>query len=123
MPNATSHGGYIRDLPLPHRRYWPNEAEQRGVTIRFRDWSAAIGGSHINLEIKEEHNYIWDEKERIWRECWDDDKGMGFRLDTKFERYEDAIKVARAIVRIMFQKHKVRWDGKRTRHVYAREGD
>lgn len=127
MPTRTIHGGEMQDIPHPHRRYWPEATEPRRVSVRFTDWSAAIGGSHISLKIQEEHNYIWSETKQAWIEPWDDTKGTGFELETKFERYEDAVKVARAVVKIMFsdeKKHRVDWDGVRqTRHRYARQSD
>lgn len=117
-------GGKMRDYPHPHKRKWPESSERRRVRIEFTDWSVSIGGRHISLKIKEEHNYLWDGEH--WRECWDDLDGQGFELETKFERYEDAVKVAKAIVRIMFPdkaRYDIDWSGKRTRYVYARQSD
>lgn len=125
MPNRVSMGGRLQDLPMPYRRYWPESTDRRRVSISFTDWSVSIGGSHTSLKIEEEHNYIWDEQHQIWRKCWDDQKGRGFELETKFEDYATALKVAKAIVRIMFPSvtHEIIWDGKRTRYVYARQSD
>lgn len=120
----TVHGGRLKEIPNPWRRKWPDSDEPRRVRVKFLDWSAG-GGHHISLTIEEEHNYLWNGE--AWQECWDDDDGQGFELKTKFERYEDAVKVARAVVRIMFSdkaRYNVLWDGVRqTRYIYARQSD
>ena len=85
-------GGYLKDLPLPHRRKFPGE-ELRSVWISVSRYSA-VGGCHYYVSIREENNPIWDPRtngernsdflgtaygDKIvgWHRAWDDEEGNG----------------------------------------------
>ena len=68
-------GGYLKDIPLPHRRFWPGAPRKKSVRIRIMRYYGQ--GPHYHTSLKEEHNPIWDTIEGTWRESWDDEEGRG----------------------------------------------
>jgi hypothetical protein len=94
-PNAGElSGGHLKDIPLPHLRRSPRYAP-RLVRIVIQHYAGI--GVHWYVDIREEHNPIWNPltnaeahpdwdniqgtewgQEVIgWQSAWDDDKGKG----------------------------------------------
>lgn len=88
-------GGYLKDIPLPHKRRFPSKEEKRQVYVSISKFYGI--GIHYHVSLREEDNPILDtSKEKpIWREAWDDEEGKGKHFFDKFKtdaEMEDFIK-------------------------------
>lgn len=89
-----SYGGYLKDIPKPYKRKFPDERKRRVCVLVTQYYGIGI---HFYVHIREEENPIWDEKENCWRIAWDDESeetgGKRFhkRLNTS-EQVENFIK-------------------------------
>ncbi len=73
---ATTFGGHLKDIPLPHVRYWPGSFKKKEVRIRIMRYYGA-GGVHYYASLQEDSNPIWNSAEGYWQEAWDDLEGKG----------------------------------------------
>ncbi len=111
MPNHSTSGGHIKDIPLPHKRYFDDSRRRREVRVDILMFSGI--GVHYYVYISEEDNHIWDiSKDGGWRIAWDDEKGKGKNIRNKFNTPEQAEEFIREILRKQFpsKTHKYRID-------------
>ncbi len=85
--NSSTHGGYLKDIPKPHRRYFSTKRRKRRVEISCAIWWGH-GGNHRNVTIQEEDNPIWNSTEESWQISWDDKDGHGQTLERRFKKTE-----------------------------------
>ncbi|MCG3207172.1 MAG: hypothetical protein FOGNACKC_00772 [Anaerolineae bacterium] len=56
-------GGHLNEVPLPHRRRWPDDPQPREVVITILTWAGlSPGATHFHLDVHEEDNPIWDSR-------------------------------------------------------------
>jgi hypothetical protein len=98
-------GGYIKEVPLPHKR-WYNGRRKREVKIGVYVWWGT--GTHYYASVEEDDNAIWNTKENLWQLCWDDPE-KGKRFDKKFDNIGQARDWVTKLLRKHFPKktHKV----------------
>ena len=86
-------GDYLKNVPLPHVRKWPNSSEKHSVSVRVGCYLAI--GKHHFVKIHEGFNPIWDCRDAGawgrageamgWRKCWDDVEGRGKVFEGVFD--------------------------------------
>jgi hypothetical protein len=129
-------GGYIKDIPKPHRRMFPGKTKRK-LRISVARYSCGV---HYYVTIREEDNPIWDKslhgpgwgKERAdkpigWHVAWDDKKGKG----REFEQRCNTSRAASKYIADMVAKHfpadlyEIEGDSftNKITHQYKREGD
>lgn len=90
-------GGYLREIPKPHKRKWPESREKRTVNISCSIYSGI--GKHYYVSILEEDNPIWNAKREVWQKAWDDKKGKGKSFGTRsFDSHRQAMDHIRKIL-------------------------
>jgi hypothetical protein len=91
-------GGYLKDIPDPHIRRFPDYGK-RHVSVNVTTWAGyAPGAIHWRATINEEGNPLWDSREGVWRKAWDD-TGDGGRIDSEaFLVEEQAVDWARSFL-------------------------
>jgi len=65
-------GGYLKDIPEPHKRMFPGE-KKRAVKVTVMKYDMVAGGIHYHVTMEEGSNPIWDSSVEDWRGAWDDD--------------------------------------------------
>lgn len=79
MPHFI-HGGHIKDLLKPYKFRYPCE-ELREVDITITCWKpySSLGANgHFHIDIREDDNPIWDEKQDAWVYPWREDYGTPY---------------------------------------------
>jgi len=106
------HGGHLKDIPKPHRRWYDDKRRKRTVEIEVMVFWGI--GHHYYVNIKEDYNGIWNTKEETWQECWDDKNARGKQFDKKFSNIIEARLWVETIRKKHFSKgrHKLvgNWD-------------
>lgn len=124
-------GGYLKDIPQPHRRQWPKETRKRRLNIRISRYSGI--GRHYYVAARQEHNPIWDSRDAAswgqpgepngWRYCWDDKEGAGkFLSSEQFNIHAEATMWIEDVLLPQFPNHNVTINGEEM-FQYLREGD
>jgi hypothetical protein len=111
-------GGYIKDIPLPHKRRYPSDCgERRRVRINISRYDMA-GGIHWYASIHEANNPIWDPRTHAeadpqweevqgteygnrvigWHQAWDDDEGRGREFSKRCQTRQEAIDFVEGII-------------------------
>ena len=85
--DCSTHGGYLKDIPKPHRRFFSGKRRKRRVEIRCAIWWGQ-GDNHRNVTIQEEDNPIWNSDRKSWQASWDDEDGRGQTIEGRFEKTE-----------------------------------
>lgn len=68
--NHTMTGGYLREIPEPHVRYFSLPgARRRRVRVLVGVFSGI--GRHYHVSSKVEDDYIWNEARELWQNPWD----------------------------------------------------
>jgi len=122
-------GGYLKDVPLPHKRRWPGEKRQREVHAQIARYVGAMG-RHYYASIQEERNPIWDTSDAFgrpgvagWVCCWDDEGCKGKQLFTeKFDTHVQAMGWVKRMMTEHFPDHELIVDDY-SGEYYQREGD
>ena len=120
-------GGHLKDIPLPHKRYWPNNSRKRTATLRLSSYR-----KHWFAWVYEEDNPIWNSSidKRTgapigWQVCHDDKK-KSRRVDSgskyKFDRKSEALHWGLGVLDTEFPDHK-HYINNSTKFYYLREGD
>jgi hypothetical protein len=125
------HGGYLKEVPKPHKRWYDDKRRKRVVQIEVMVFWGI--GHHYYVNIKEDWNGIWNAKDELWQECWDDPKARGKQFDKKFDNCVLAAEWVKQIQKKHFPKrtHKLEgnWDNLQWREDKAvwlgifKEGD
>ncbi len=94
---------------------WPSKVgEKRPVSVKINSWvGISIGAKHTYLEIEENKQEYWSEKENCWVEVLCDSEAKGFSLKAEVYTEEEAILIANEFLKLMFHKktHVLNWDG------------
>jgi len=120
------YGGKLKELTKrPCKRKYPGK-EKRSVDISISRFSGI--GVHYFVSIREEYNYIWDKKEKTWRQPWSsykDKKGRGQTFISKFNTYREAARYVKEIIAEHFstKTHKYEYEGEGTGRWLYRDGD
>jgi len=120
------YGGKLKDLTRrPYKRKYPGK-EKRQVRISVMRFSGI--GVHYFVSIREEYNFIWDKKEKTWREPWysyEDKKGRGQTFNSKFNTYAEAARYVKEILSEHFdmKTHKYEYEGEGTGKWLYKDGD
>lgn len=127
-------GGYLRDVPKPHNRKWPDSSDKRNVLVTVGVYQAI--GEHYYVSIAEEHNPVWDTRDAWvwgrpgeaigWRKCWDDVEGQGKVFEGKFDLRCQADSFIQRIVSEHFppETHRVLINAENMEdYYYRRSGD
>jgi hypothetical protein len=75
----------LAEIPQPHTRFFPDHADRKRrlvCTISFFPGT----GSHFQVEIREEHNYVYDPDTGEWIAPEHDPPGEGRHRFMKFNR-------------------------------------
>lgn len=92
---STSYGGYLKDIPQPHKRMHPNKQQKRRVTFQILTW---IGwdpsAKHYFSKLIEEPNFIYNSKTKMWVHAWDDKECYGKTFQRAFTNMKKARKWA-----------------------------
>lgn len=124
-------GGYLRDIPKPHKRRWPNETLQRCLMVTISHYSGF--GRHYYVSAEQGHNPIWDIRDAVdwgrpgksigWTACWDDEEGRGKVLSSsQFNTHIQATGWIEKVLLPQFPDHDVTINGEEV-FRYLREGD
>lgn len=116
-------GGYLRDIPRPHRREYSNRSKtRRPVSISIQKFDGI--GIHYYVSIREADNPIRSLKEKVWRFAWDDKKGKGKVFINRFSTPEHAAEWIKEILKDNFPKTKyeIEYEDVDVKWLY-REGD
>jgi hypothetical protein len=62
-------GGYLEEVPKPHKRKFDDKRRKRRVFIRITIFYGI--GIHYYVDIREESNPIWHKDKKCWWEPWD----------------------------------------------------
>lgn len=120
------YGGKLKELTKPPcKRKYPGK-EKRPVHISILRFTGI--GTHYYVSIKEEYNFIWDEKEKDWRQPWyssEDKEGSGKIFIGRFNDYGSAASYVKEIIAEHFDKktHKFEYEGEGTGRWLYRDGD
>jgi hypothetical protein len=96
---GLSGGGYLKEIPKPHVRMFPNEKSKRRVSVAVMVYDL-VGGRHYRVSVTEEDNPIWNSHTQAehspnwkeiqgteygkkvvgWQVAWDDEEGKGLEL-------------------------------------------
>jgi hypothetical protein len=89
----TRHGGYLKDIPLPHIRMFPNKAgHKRTVCLDVYSWlGIGLEAKHYYVRSRQEDNYIWNSHDALWQLAWGDNTGKGFEQEWTTETLGNAI--------------------------------
>ncbi len=114
----------IGEIATPHTRFFPDHAERRRrvyVTISFFPGT----GSHFHVEIREEHNYVFDPESGEWIEPSHDPAGEGRHRFMKFNREETARRWVEDVFAGEFSEetHELVFRGDVSNRWYYPEGD
>ena len=132
-------GGYLKDIPKPHRRRWPDDTEaKRCVHIRCAMYSVGV---HYWVSLEEEDNPLWnsgvyndswgDSAGTIigWQIAWDDEDARGRRFEKQTKSFAEAQHFARKVMAEHFPPDQYYVTGEaellapRVQHLYRHEGD
>jgi len=124
-------GGYLKDIPLPHKRQWLGEERQRNLRVRIVRYFGA--GKHYYVSAEQAFNPVWDSSDaadwsrpgepRGWTACWDDKEGKGKLLSSgRFGTRLQAMNWIQDIVLPQFPDHNVTINPQ-AMFEYLREGD
>ena len=122
-------GGYLKEIPKPHKRKFEDKRRKREVTVTITMFFGV--GKHYYVGIREEDNPIWDSTVEEhgpigWHHAWDDDGKNGERFSERFTIKEDAERYIKKKFKKHFPKktHKLVLDliGETTQWFY-KEGD
>ena len=124
-------GGYLKNTPKPYKRRWPDEEQQRGLSIRIVRYYGI--GRHYYVSVEQEANPIWDAGDAAdwgrpgephgWTVCWDDEEGKGKLLSSgQFDTHLQAMNWIQDIVLPQFPDHNVTINSQ-AMFEYLREGD
>lgn len=120
----SSWGGWLKEVPKPHRRYYDDARRKRTVEVGVsRFWGQ---GDHYYVRLKQDDNPIWDTNSESWRVAWDDhEKGEGLRLSKKFANRVFAHEWIDKQMAKYFPGHKLVWleENVTARWFYKTEGD
>lgn len=104
-----------KDLGKERIARWPTKiGEKRPVKVKINSWvGISIGAKHTYLEIDEAKQEYWPEKENRWVEVLCSSESRGFSLKADVYSDEEAIKIAKSFLKLMFKKetHVLQWDG------------
>ena len=104
------------DLGEQRIRRWINDLEKseqvnlqindpRPVRVEILSWKdQCVGAKHYTLNIKEEDNQWWSEKENAWMDITIDSRKRGFSLSADCYSREEAIELAKFTVDLIFGK-------------------
>jgi hypothetical protein len=99
-------------------RRWPHEyGGKRPIRVTINSWvgTSAIGARHYYLEVEEEENQWWCEKENSWVTFSMDLHNKGREINGTFEDEESAIELARKAIELLTKKDlthfTVTWSG------------
>lgn len=82
-------GGYLREIPKPHIRRYPNSKSKRTLTIQVLQYP---GFPHYFVVLRGEHNTIWNSQEEVWQEAWDDKEGAAPYHDSgELDNYQEVL--------------------------------
>jgi hypothetical protein len=109
---------------MARRRFFPDHADRRRrvyVTISFFPGT----GSHFHVEIREEHNYVFDPETGEWAEPEDDPEGEGLNRFMKFNRERTARRWVEEVFSSQFSEetHEVVFRGDVGNRWFYPEGD
>lgn len=130
----TTTGGYLREIPEPHRRKWPESKERRTVSVSLGRFT---GFPHWHVTIREEDNPIWDSRDAAewkrpgeaigWTLCWDDHSAerKGKTFDGTFDSQSEAMRFIEQVTQEYFplETHRVFINCEDAEFYYARVGD
>ena len=119
------YGGNFKKFKKPLKRKYPGK-EKRPVKISVSRFPGI--GIHYFVSIREEYNYIWDKKDKDWREPWrsyEDKKGSGKVFVNKFNTYGAAANYVKKILSEHFDTKTHEWfyEGEGTGRWLYRDGD
>ena len=114
----------LAEIPEPHTRFFPDNAGRRRrvqVTISFFPGT----GSHFHVDIREEHNYVFDRETDGWVEPIDDSEGEGRHRFMKFNREHTARRWVEDVFEEEFSEdtHELVFRGDVSDRWYYPEGD
>lgn len=126
-------GGYLKDVPLPHKRRWPGEERQREVRAQVSRYLGG-GGRHYYASMEQEQNPIWDTsdaadwgrsgQEMGWICCWDDKGCRGAMLTTRpFDTHIQAMLWFDKMMQERFPDHELIVSDYSGEFYYTTEGD
>ncbi len=106
-------GGYLKDIPKPHKRKWPGHAERRRINITVGSFGI-VGGIHYYVTLREEDNPIWDStpdryskgEPSGWTSAWDDDKANGRIFERKCKSLHEVARFTDLVLALNFSKDK-----------------
>lgn len=126
-------GGYLKDIPLPHRYKWPGTDEQREVRAQISHY-AGSGGRRYYASMEQERNPIWDASDAAewgrpgepkgWTGCWDDKEHKGAMLTTRpFDTHVQAMLWFDKMMRERFPDHEITVSDFSSKYYAKYEGD
>lgn len=131
-PNNHTSGGYLKEIPKPHKRYFDDRRRRREVTIHITIYQGI--GMHYHVTLSEEDDSIWNissseyyEDEVVgWQTARDDDRSKGESISEKFNTPRQAEAFVRKTLRRRFprktHKYVYGWTGQ-SRKWFYKDGD
>lgn len=114
-------GGYLKDIPKPHRRLFSDRRRKRAVRVEISRFYGI--GVHYYVSLQLENNPVWNRETKTWQLAWDDTVGRGTTVTMRFNTESQAKQwVAEQRSKVVHRNH-VFYEGLTEKKWFYKEGD